>query len=83
MIYPYTHLTTSLGSPQVALSILKGLEEFPRERVDRRKTGPVRLVQDFEIHGKGHPLADLSMTICPYKRGRNAISPAQLPVTTR
>ena len=30
MIYPYAHLTTALGSPQVALSILQGLEESLR-----------------------------------------------------
>ena len=67
MIYPYAHLTSTLGSPQVALAILKGLEgSLQREGVETRRA-PFGWYKEFEIRGKGHPLADLSMTICPYQ----------------
>ena len=67
LIYPYAHLTSSLGSPQTALSILQGLEEaLAREHIEVKRA-PFGWYKEFEIRGKGHPLADLSMTICPYE----------------
>jgi hypothetical protein len=67
MIYPYAHLTSTLGSPGCALCILKGLEEALRSDEIDVKRAPFGWYKEFEIHGKGHPLADLSMTICPYE----------------
>jgi threonyl-tRNA synthetase len=66
MIYPYAHLASSLGQPGVALGILKGLESSLRESSIEVKRAPFGWYKEFEIRGKGHPLADLSMTICPY-----------------
>ena len=66
MIYPYAHLASSLGQPGVALGILKGLESSLRESSVEVKRAPFGWYKEFEIKGKGHPLADLSMTICPY-----------------
>ncbi|ACL16503.1 threonyl-tRNA synthetase editing domain-containing protein [Methanosphaerula palustris] len=67
LIYPYAHLTSSLGSPQVALSILKGLKDIFQSEQIEVKRAPFGWYKEFEIRGKGHPLADLSMTICPYE----------------
>jgi threonyl-tRNA synthetase len=67
MIYPYAHLTSTLGSPACALHILKGLEDALRADAVEVKRAPFGWYKEFEIHGKGHPLADLSMTICPYE----------------
>jgi threonyl-tRNA synthetase len=67
MIYPYAHLTSTLGSPDCALCILKGLEEALRSDGIDVKRAPFGWYKEFEIRGKGHPLADLSMTICPYE----------------
>ena len=67
MIYPYAHLTSTLGSPECALSILRGLEESLKAASVVIKRAPFGWYKEFEIHGKGHPLADLSMTICPYE----------------
>lgn len=67
LIYPYAHLTSSLGSPGCALFILKGLEEALRADDIDVKRAPFGWYKEFEIRGKGHPLADLSMTICPYE----------------
>lgn len=67
MIYPYAHLTSTLGSPQCALDILRGLEEALTTASIDVKRAPFGWYKEFMIHGKGHPLADLSMTICPYE----------------
>jgi len=67
MIYPYAHLTSSLGSPDCALAILRGLEKSLQAESISVKRAPFGWYKEFEIHGKGHPLADLSMTICPYE----------------
>lgn len=67
MIYPYAHLTSTLGSPRCALDILNGLEEALRQESVDVKRAPFGWYKEFEIRGKGHPLADLSMTICPYE----------------
>jgi threonyl-tRNA synthetase len=67
MIYPYAHLTSTLGSPQVALQILKGLEAGLSAADVEVRRAPFGWYKEFEIRGKGHPLADLSMTICPYE----------------
>jgi threonyl-tRNA synthetase len=67
MIYPYAHLTSTLGSPDCALTILNGLETSLRAESISVRRAPFGWYKEFEIHGKGHPLADLSMTICPYE----------------
>ncbi len=67
LIYPYAHLTSTLGSPAVALEILKGLESALADINVEVKRAPFGWYKEFEIRGKGHPLADLSMTICPYE----------------
>jgi threonyl-tRNA synthetase len=67
MIYPYAHLTSTLGSPECALRILIGLEEGLRACSVEVKRAPFGWYKEFEIRGKGHPLADLSMTICSYE----------------
>jgi threonyl-tRNA synthetase len=67
LIYPYAHLTSTLGSPLVAFSILKGLEDALNREPIEVKRAPFGWYKEFEIRGKGHPLADLSMTICPYE----------------
>lgn len=67
LIYPYAHLTSTLGAPDVALAILRGLETALAAAGILVKRAPFGWYKEFEIRGKGHPLADLSMTICPYK----------------
>jgi hypothetical protein len=65
LIYPYAHLASSLGRPDVALGILKGLESSLKEALIEVRRAPFGWYKEFEIKAKGHPLADLSMTICP------------------
>lgn len=74
LVYPYAHLASTLGSPDVALEVLRGLEAALREEQLEGeplevKWAPFGWYKEFEIRAKGHPLADLSMTICQYEGG--------------
>ncbi len=73
MIYPYAHLTHSLSSPACALAVLKGLEESLMEGGIEVARAPFGWYKEFMIHAKGHPLADLSMTICPCREYGNDV----------
>jgi len=67
LIFPYAHLTNTLSSPEVALTVLKGLgEQLKAGRVEVKRA-PFGWYKEFTLQSKGHPLADLSMTICPYE----------------
>ena len=77
LIYPYAHLTSTLGSPAVSLEILNGLEKALKDEGITVKRAPFGWYKQFDIRGKGHPLADLSMTICPVPRERSATLPAR------
>lgn len=67
MIFPYAHLTSTLSSPEIALMILQGLERDLRHEGLEVKRAPFGWYKEFELKNKGHPLADLSMSICPYE----------------
>jgi hypothetical protein len=67
MIFPYAHLTNTLAQPEVALQVLRGLGERLERAGIEVKRAPFGWYKEFTIHSKGHPLADLSMTICPYE----------------
>jgi len=63
VIYPYAHLSSSLGSPDAAKKILTSMEtelsemEMPVSRV------PFGWYKAFEVSCKGHPLSELSRSI--------------------
>ncbi|HHT19762.1 MAG: threonine--tRNA ligase [Euryarchaeota archaeon] len=65
VIYPYAHLSSSLGSPESAKKILNNLEsklakmDLPVSRV------PFGWYKSFEVSCKGHPLSELSRSITP------------------
>lgn len=65
MIYPYAHLSSGLASPQASLSMLVDLERSLVESGLEVSRAAFGWYKEFEMKSKGHPLADLSMTICP------------------
>ena len=70
MIFPFAHLTSTLSSPAVALQILKGLETSLKETGIEVSRAPFGWYKEYNIKSKGHPMAELSMTICPYEGHR-------------
>ncbi|OPY27022.1 MAG: Threonine--tRNA ligase [Methanocella sp. PtaU1.Bin125] len=67
LIFPFAHLTPALGAPDVALALLKGLAARLKEAGVEVKRAPFGWYKEYEIKSKGHPLAELSMVICPYE----------------
>jgi threonyl-tRNA synthetase len=66
MIFPFAHLTSTLGSPDVALLILNSLENSLRDVGFVVKRAPFGWNKEFNLKSKGHPMAVLSKIICPY-----------------
>jgi hypothetical protein len=67
MIFPYAHLTSTLSSPPIAMQILKGLDESLKAHGVEVKRAPFGWYKEYDIKSTGHPLSELSMTICPYE----------------
>jgi threonyl-tRNA synthetase len=63
MLYPYAHLSSSLGSKEVAIPLLKAMERILRDRGYNVKRSPFGWYKSFKISCKGHPLSELSRTI--------------------
>jgi threonyl-tRNA synthetase len=62
MLYPYAHLSSSLGKPDIAVKILKSIEE--RLKGDYSvKRAPFGWYKAFNVACKGHPLSELSRHI--------------------
>jgi O-phosphoseryl-tRNA synthetase len=61
VLYPYAHLSNDLANPSVALKILhllrNRLAEYPLIRC------PFGWYKAFELHGRGHPVSELSRVI--------------------
>ena len=73
MIYPYAHLSSDLASPDVAVNVLRGLDEAitgVNEFVVKR--APFGWYKAFSLSCKGHPLSELSRTIVP---GEGVVAP--------
>jgi len=65
VIYPYAHLSSDLGSRDLAIPILKNLEENLKGKGYMALRTPFGWYKSFEIKCKGHPLAEFSRSIGP------------------
>ncbi|KZX14636.1 threonine--tRNA ligase 1 [Methanobrevibacter cuticularis] len=63
VIYPYAHLSSSLSSPKIAISILKSVEKALKDENFKVYRVPFGWYKSFEVSCKGHPLSELSRTI--------------------
>ncbi|NYB52030.1 MAG: threonine--tRNA ligase [Methanobacteriaceae archaeon] len=65
VIYPYAHLSSSLGSPDSAKEILAKMEsKLAMEDLNVSRV-PFGWYKSFEVSCKGHPLSELSRSISP------------------
>lgn len=62
VLYPYAHLSPSLSRPDVAVEILRGMENRLKKRY-KVKRAPFGWYKAFELSCKGHPLSELSREI--------------------
>jgi threonyl-tRNA synthetase len=62
VLYPYAHLSSDLGSPDKALSLLKDIESGVKKKVPVKRA-VFGWYKAFNLKAKGHPLAELSKEI--------------------
>lgn len=70
LLYPYAHLSSDLSSPEVAVSVLKGLESRLSESCEVRRA-PFGYYKAFNVSCKGHPLSELSRDVGPREAGES------------
>jgi threonyl-tRNA synthetase len=64
MLYPYAHLSSDLSSPKIAVQVLKGIEAALSCKYEVKRA-PFGWYKAFTVSCKGHPLSELSRSICP------------------
>ncbi len=68
VLYPYAHLSSNLGSPKMAVEVMKKSgEELVKEGL-AVKRAPFGWYKAFEISCKGHPLSELSRELTVTKK---------------
>ena len=80
VIYPYAHLSSELARPEVALQVLKKLEEKLKEKDVKVYRAPFGWYKSFMIRCKGHPLSELSRYItgkAKRKEGKEEKKPSE------
>jgi threonyl-tRNA synthetase len=75
MLYPYAHLSSSLGRPAVAVDILKRMEELLGKEYPVKRA-PFGWYKAFNISCKGHPLSELSRHVVVGEAGEEKVSKA-------
>ncbi len=63
VVYPFVHISSTPAKPQIALKIVKGVEEKLREERFEVWRSPFGWYKAFSLRCKGHPLAELSREI--------------------
>lgn len=58
LLYPYSHLSSNLAKPDVAINLFNKLEELAKEKLIKVSKAPFGWTKSFAIKVKGHPLAE-------------------------
>jgi threonyl-tRNA synthetase len=75
MVYPYSHLSSDLAKPRIAVNLIDQLVERLRGHQGLEiHRAPFGYYKSYEISCKGHPLSELSMTLVPGSGGKQAAS---------
>ncbi|BAI60479.1 truncated threonyl-tRNA synthetase [Methanocella paludicola SANAE] len=67
VVFPFAHLTSALGRPEIALQVLKDLEKSLAGHGYEVERAPFGWYKEYDLKSTGHPLSELSMSICPYE----------------
>ncbi len=60
VLYPYAHLSSNLGDPNVAVKVLEEAEKNLKKNKFNVVRAPFGYYKEFELKVKGHPLSELS-----------------------
>ena len=82
MIYPYAHLSRDLAKPDIAVAVLKEIENTLTTNTSLEvKRAPFGYYKKFTITCKGHPLSELSRELVPGEGGETAKKPSKKEIT--
>jgi threonyl-tRNA synthetase len=65
LIYPYAHLSNRLAKPAEALSLLRAMEDYAKQKGIETYRAPFGWNKQFSVSVKGHPLAEQSRAYAP------------------
>jgi len=65
VLYPYAHLSSSLGSPKIAIEVMAKGEELLKASGLEVEKAPFGWYKSFDLKCKGHPLSELSRSFGP------------------
>ena len=77
VLYPYAHLSSDLGSPDLAVKVLDETEKELKKSFKVTRA-PFGYYKEFEMKVKGHPLSELSREIKVGGGEREEYNPKQL-----
>jgi len=77
VLYPYAHLSSDLGSPDLAVKVLDETEKELKKSFKVTRA-PFGYYKEFEMKVKGHPLSELSREIKVEGGEREEYNPKQL-----
>ena len=63
VLYPYSHLSKNLASPEIAVKVLDNAEKSLKNSKFNVFRAPFGYYKEFELKVKGHPLSELSREI--------------------
>ncbi|MEK6873993.1 MAG: threonine--tRNA ligase [Nanoarchaeota archaeon] len=70
VLYPYAHLSSNLGNPDLAMNILEKAETELKKLKYKVTRAPFGYYKEFELKVKGHPLSELSREISEREIGK-------------
>jgi threonyl-tRNA synthetase len=65
LIYPFAHLSSNLSKPSEALTVIKEMEEFAKQKGIETYRAPFGWNKQFTVSIKGHPLAEQARAYVP------------------
>lgn len=70
LIYPYAHLSSNLAKPNVALKVVKEMENYSKKARIETYRAPFGWNKKFTISIKGHPLAEQLRVVSGLEKGK-------------
>ena len=77
LIYPFAHLSSNLSQPSEALTIIKDMEAYAKEKGIETFRAPFGWNKQFTISIKGHPLAEQARSYAPAQVAAEATAPCE------
>ncbi|MDI6798567.1 MAG: threonine--tRNA ligase [Candidatus Aenigmarchaeota archaeon] len=76
LIYPFAHLSSNLAEPEIALKVVKEMEDYAKKLRIETYRAPFGWNKALQIKVKGHPLAEQSKVISAEKAKEEIVSEA-------